>query len=76
MNTVNHHTDLDAVLQAAIEEDKIDVFIRDLFSMAAMVMWYATDSETKEYVDRCSREIRDHIEGKVDIFKKDSAAQT
>jgi hypothetical protein len=73
MNTVNHHTDLDAVLQAAIEEDKIDVFIRNLFSMAAMVMWYKMDPETKAYVDRCSREIRDHLEGKVDIY---GAAQT
>ena len=75
MNTVKHHTDLYSMLDTAIEEDKTDVFIRNLFSMAAMVMWYEMDLETKRYVDQCSREIRDHIEGKVDIFKKNDAAQ-
>ena len=76
MNTVNHHTDLDAVLQAAIEEDKIDVFIHNLFSMAAMVMWYEMNWKTKKYIDQCIREIQDHLDSKVDIFKKDSAAHT
>jgi hypothetical protein len=76
MNTVKHYTDLDSMLQTAIEEDKTDDFIRNLFNMAAMVMWYEMDPETKAYVDQCSREIWQHLYGKVDIYKKDSAAQT
>ena len=75
MNTVKHHTDLYSMLDTAIEEDRIDVFIRNLFSMAAMVMWYEMDLETKRYVDQCSREIRDHIEGKVVYKTKNDAAQ-
>ena len=76
MNTVRHHTDLYSMLDTAIEEDKTDVFIRNLFSMAAMVMWYEMDWKTKKYIDQCIQEIQDHLDGKVDIFKKDSAAQT
>jgi hypothetical protein len=75
MNTVKHHTDLYSMLDTAIEEDKTDVFIRNLFSMAAMVMWYEMNWITKLHVDQCSREIRDHIEGKVVYKTKNDAAQ-
>ena len=64
------------IFNGAQDEGVLDDAIWALFDFASTVMWFKMSPETERYVDRCNREIRDHLDGKVDIFKKDSAANT
>jgi len=62
-----------SMLEAATLEGREDDFICELYNIAAMVMWFELKPETVGHIDRCSREIRDHLEGKV-VYKSNDAA--
>jgi len=62
-----------SMLEAATLDGEEDDFICELYSVATMVLWFHLKPETVEHIDRCSREIRDHLEGKV-VYKNTNAA--
>jgi len=62
MNTMTHHTELHSMLEAAMLEDREDGFIRELFSVACMVMLFKMSPETNEYVEKCIQETHQHLE--------------
>ena len=62
-----------SMLEAATEEGKEDAFICELYSTACLVLWFELKPETWEHIERRSREIRDHLEGRA-VYKKINAA--
>jgi hypothetical protein len=62
MNTVEHYN-LHSMFETAFQLGKGDVFIREVFSTACIMMWYGMDFETEKYVEKCIQELRQHIEG-------------
>jgi hypothetical protein len=72
MNTVVKMS-LYSALEAASLRGEEDDFICELYTMATMVLWFELTPETIKYIEECSRQIRDHLEGKI-VYKNMNAA--
>jgi hypothetical protein len=51
------------IFNAAEDEGVVDDAIRVLSNFTCTVMWFKMSPETKQYVDDCNREVRQHLDG-------------
>jgi hypothetical protein len=65
-----------SMMDTAVDEGKFDGFVVEVFELAATLVWMAMGDEALQHAYRCTQQIRDALDGEVDIFKKGDAAQS